>query len=51
MTAMQTPPWMAMLQAHADQAQARLDARDIANAAHDDVIGPRPQTHRKETHS
>lgn len=42
------PPWIAMTQAHADQAQARLDARDIVNGVIDDVIGARPQTHRRD---
>lgn len=52
MTAVQLPPWLAMVQAHADRAQADLDARttarDITNGVYDDVVGPRPQTHRKE---
>lgn len=46
------PPWVLLAQAHADRAEIdlaqRAVARDIANAAYDDVIGPRPQTHRKE---
>ncbi len=49
------PPWIAMLQAHADQAEARTRAltetttslaRDITNSAYEDVVGPRPATHR-----
>lgn len=46
------PPWVAEMQARADEAQARLNdratARDITNGAYEDVIGPRPATHRKE---
>lgn len=53
MTTMQAPPWIAMVQAHVDHAQAdlgaRATARDITNGAPDDVVGARPQTHRKET--
>lgn len=46
------PPWIAMVQAHADKAEqdlaARHVARDIANAAYETVVGPRPATHRKD---
>lgn len=47
------PPWIAMLQAHADQAEndprrrgTENPARDIANSAYEDIVGPRPATHR-----
>ena len=42
------PPWAAQMQAEADRAQAALDARDIVNGVYEDVVGPRPQTHRQE---
>ena len=52
------PPWIAMLPAHADQAEARIHAltettsslaRDITNSAVEDIVGPRPARHRKDT--
>lgn len=46
------PPWVLLMQAHADQAEIdhaqRAVAKDIADAAYDDVRGPRSQTHRGE---
>lgn len=54
-TPMPVPPWMAMVQAHADRAEADLEARalarDITNGAYEDVIGRRPARHRKEVQS
>lgn len=52
------PPWMAMVQCAADQAEARTRAltetttslaRDITNSAVEDIVGPRPARHRKDT--
>lgn len=34
---------------HGRRAGTEHTARDIAQAAHDDVIGPRPARHRKDT--
>lgn len=42
------PPWALQMQAEADRAQAALDARDIVNGVYEDVVGPRPNTHRKD---
>lgn len=54
-TPMPVPPWMAMVQAHADRAQTDLDARavarDITNGVYEEIVGPRPATHRKEQQS
>lgn len=47
-TPMPVPPWMAMVQAHADQAEAKLAARDITRGVYEDVIGPHDQKHRKD---
>ena len=55
---MPVPPWMAMVQAHTDQAEARTRAltetstslaRDTTNGVVEDVIGSLPATHRKDT--
>lgn len=52
-TAIPAPPWVRMLQAHADEAErdlaTRAVSRDIARAAYEDVVGPHQQTHRKDT--
>lgn len=55
---MNLPPWLAMVQAHADQAEQdprrkaaetlRSLSRDITNSVAEDVLGPRPARHRKE---
>lgn len=55
---MNLPPWVAMTQAAADQAEQdprrkaaetlRSLSRDITNSAAEDVLGPRPARHRKE---
>lgn len=42
------PPWVALMQAEADRAQAALDARDIARSAYEDVVGTHDQTHRSD---
>lgn len=49
------PPWVAHMQALADQAEndprrrgTENPARDIANSAYEDVVGARPATHRKD---
>lgn len=46
------PPWVLLTQAHADKAELALAqravAKDIADAAHDDVACLCRQTHRKE---
>lgn len=53
MPAIPVPPWVLLVQAHADKAELdlaqRAVAKDIADAAYDDVAGPRRQTHRRET--
>ncbi|MDN5687091.1 MAG: hypothetical protein L0G94_10530 [Brachybacterium sp.] len=46
MTTTAFPPSLAL--PHADQAEAKLTARDITRGVYEDVIGPHDQTHRKD---